>query len=97
MIHRCKEIPMKLVSSSDCWTATKAFTKNHGRKQSFQQHTSTGQITLSRKKAICEIFYYASSQKKKEKEEKIDTDGRTMACMTSVLCIILFISHFNMM
>ena len=96
MIRRFKEIPMKLVSSSDRWTATMAFTKDNGRKQSFQQHTSTCQIILSNKKAIYEIFYYASSQKK-EKEEKIDTDGRTMACMTSVLCIILFISHFNMM
>ena len=55
-----------------------ALTKNIGRKQSFQQHTSTCQIILSNKKATCEIFYYASSQKKKEKEEKIDTDGRTL-------------------
>ena len=78
---------MKLVSSSDCWTATMA--KNIGRKQSFQQHSSTCQIILSN--------MHQGKKKKKEKKEKIDTDGRTMACMTSVLCIILFISHFNMM
>ena len=71
LIRRFKEIPMKLVSSSDRWTGTMAFTKDNGRKQSFQQHTSTCQIILSNKKAIYEIFYYASSQKKKKKKKKL--------------------------